>query len=612
MSLTTIFSLTDDVWREISAEINDQDIRFGLMLSSKQFMDLFTRLKITRDKWRGVDYKEIAYSQTIHLPASINTYRPVCMGFPLHNGDIAFGLTADYDYYSKGFPYDNSIGRPSRLAKDWQDGRQAILVFNSGSNTPIQLIGHQYGIRQVLQHNASTLISIGIDNTLRIWDKLTGVSKHVIRNFTEESGYFTLLNLRNEFNKKLNRSPKGYIEDPIFLLSLNNYEIACFNTKGTAFVWNVETGQSVRELIRFNSQRLNNDGFTQKNGHLIILHEDSKNKDHFSWQLKKYTIFDIKKEKIIKTIKIDKIKSHLLKYLETLYVTYPYLSEKDKKEILNIETSESMHCIDYSHKIAVLVRYIVSIYDHHKTTYFYDVENEKIIFGFVGCDVQYKFLENGTLVILYHTTEGWHVLSDYCHEICDFKIKHSQLEDRNQQYENFRDRVWLILNNGNIVTYSWKIGFSSLWYRLTQNFSHEFELKDPPISFSMLKNCSDNLALHCLPDGKILAYSNDGIFAIWDEKRGGLLLNKKLTGNNISNDSFRCFNIYQNGDLYFTWRVNPSPENESLTPDTYDSKLLRFNFFQNPSIKKNSNQDKEKLSLFEDEEYEEAFGHTYG
>jgi hypothetical protein len=69
-------------------------------------------------------------------------------------------------------------------------------------------------------------------------------------------------------------------------------------------VWNLDTGKCTRELLNFDSQRLKWDALVQKNGHLIILHEDNQNKEYFLWQFKKYTIFDIKNEKIIKTIEV--------------------------------------------------------------------------------------------------------------------------------------------------------------------------------------------------------------------------------------------------------------------------------------------------------------------
>jgi hypothetical protein len=86
------------------------------------------------------------------------------------------------------------------LFEDWQDSYQSILVFPAGMKIPIQLIGHQWGVWQVIQQNKRSLVSIGLDNTLRIWDKSTGIPKRVIGNFSKEPYYISFLNLRNKVN----------------------------------------------------------------------------------------------------------------------------------------------------------------------------------------------------------------------------------------------------------------------------------------------------------------------------------------------------------------------------------------------------------------------------
>jgi hypothetical protein len=545
-----------EIWNIIFYNLNDNDLR-SAFAACKYFNELIYKSKLLdRPKWHWVNYEKILSSQTITTQCDLYHY------YPLRNGDMAFGLKKNYvDYYNY---YCKSDQNRLSTYQNWEN-HQAILVFCSGMEGPIRLIGHMGYISDIVQHNVNTLASLGSDNTIRIWDKLSGAEKRIIP--TEDKTI-----------------------QPFYLLPLNNEELACISKNGKADVWNIETGECVRELFNFPEQNIFQ--CTQRENHLIVQHNQNT-KSSFKLEYdSNFTVWDIKNEKVVMTIRLADIKPKLIDLLETLH---------NEKNTLNFKyaVKSAVKYIDYKHGIAIITQ--GGVY------YAYDTINTKALFcSGISSSVfnfQHKFLNNENLVLLYHTPDNWHVvLFQYCAQAKEFKIRHSEVDKRNELIS--KDTLifiakdgstlpkgieyilnnWLILSNGNIITHHWR-----QWCLSSQDYLPEFQLETPSIKFNKIK-AKYICTLRCLPNGDILACRNNGVIAIWNGETGKLLLNEQLP--DVINNRLECTDISQNGDLYLKWR-----DNEPHFPDSFNlacpcqNTLLRFNLFQNKKhmvIKKNT------------------------
>lgn len=546
-----VFTLPKEVLNLIFTYFNNNDLH-SAMATCRYFIELFHDSNLlSRPRWHWVNHAEISATQEIANPCGLYDH------YPLRNGDMAFALTRNYvyEYHEYYLPQYTNNNQDCPLP-NWKN-HQAILVLCTGMEQPVKLIGHEGGVRHVMQHNANLLASIGLDNTIRIWEKLTGIQKCVI-NIAE-----------------------GHA-NPFYLLSLSNEEIMCLHENGTAHAWHALTGEYIREIFNIPEHhflqciRQENVLFLHHH-HIDIENPGLNSNNHF-------TVWDIEEEKIIKTINLAIIKHDLCNYVNTTYANNPKLFPQ---HLINEHTSKpTMYCRDYHSGIAIID------YNPH-TCCIYDTNNEKVIFCCSSSSFQYKFLSDGNLVLIHRTTDGWHVLSDYCSEIGDFKIKYSEIDDNDDYFSN-TDKAWVILHNGNVVTYDWTKECSSQWCLSTQTFLPEFQLARPSIPLHMQTNCSSYyFPLQCLPNDNILACADDGMIAIWEGETGRILLNTQIANLDYKLRQYIQFpdvdsTLFPNGDIYLEWSETTRHFADGVR-DCSQGMILRFNLFQKRTETKTNN-----------------------
>lgn len=543
-----------DIWPKIFGLLNEANIR-KLMLVDTYFNKLIDESKLLeRPKWYWTDYTSITDSFEITNPA----YMYDTHSFP--NGDLAFSLN---QHYIDAYEMQRFVTAGARYLSypNWKDHLN-ILVFCSGKNQPTLLKGHEGAIIHVIQHDVNTLVSLGCDGTIKIWDKFDGTLKNTIEPQTTEPSK--------------NRE---------YLIALNYNELACINKNCSADVWNIRTGEYVRQLFHIEGQIIYNYLCRRQNNLLLIQHYLPSNdvclNNNYS-----FTVWDIKLEKIIEQVNLTELKPKLLECGVETIKKHPLMSEQYYTEN---DHAQFMKVIDYQNGIAII--------DHVSTNCFYlvDTKNENTFFCFPSPKTQYRFLEDGTIVILTHLPNELLVYSDYCFELKDFKVKYRtddictiSIEKNTDAFvykiNYFYDRTWTILPNGNIVTYYFNTGDAKQWCIKTQEWIKEFTLETPSPTLNM-ENNRNRKRFTCLPDGSILACDTHGIIAIWDSKTGRLLLNINITTPNKNNmdlitDNAEYSEILPNGNFLAKWR-DTVPSN-NIRYSTYDhrrEKLFRFSIW---------------------------------
>jgi WD40 repeat protein len=417
-----------EIWHLIFTHLRNEDLSEVLLINTYFYEHVQQSGLLSRPTWQWANYQKILLEHQLTISGEV--YK----SYPLYQGDMAFALQEDYiRNYNSG--YFKRHGWTGRSYPKWKFC-QNIIVFCAEADQSIELKGHSGAIEHVIQHTKSLLASLGQDGTIRVWEKLTGSLQQTIRIKQQEK--------------------------PFYLVSLNHEELACFARNGTAQVWNISTGEWARELLRLDIPEKRIFKCMRHKGFLFIYHNLPQVGDYRHDSL--FSVLDLKKEQIIQTLVPENLKATLGNYVQQELIKKPF------GWLYNPEPENLLSCpiwiIDCQHHIAVIEQARTNTY------YFFDIKNNKPIFGIPDSNLQYKFLSNGTLVILHHTLEGWHVLANYCHETGDFAVKYtfeySKSEEGKHIYDDFKgcyyeDRAWTILPNGNIVIYYWQREIAHQW-----------------------------------------------------------------------------------------------------------------------------------------------------
>src|SRR5579862_663860 len=140
--------LPSDIWNLIVSELNESNLRVMSLISHYFYALIHDSKLLKRPKWHGVNYHELS-----PFLEEVNHQAGMLQFYPLRNGDLAFGLKKSYcDWWN-----DENRARPQSeiqfSAPSWQDHRDILVL----SNQVVKLSGHQNAVKQVIQHNATTL-----------------------------------------------------------------------------------------------------------------------------------------------------------------------------------------------------------------------------------------------------------------------------------------------------------------------------------------------------------------------------------------------------------------------------------------------------------------------
>jgi WD40 repeat protein len=524
-----------DVWPLILANLNEINIQ-SMMIANKYFKNLVEKSKLLqRPQWFWADYSQIAATTEL-----VNPFQYIYDSYPLKNGNMAFGLNFN----------PSKLGGKS--ATTYRKKCQNILIFLAGKEKPVELKGHKGAIHFIGELDGGIIVSVGCDSTLRLWSKKSAQQKN-------------LFHLKNIHHK-------------IKIVLLDQTRLACIHHTGEADVWNVLTGEYLEKIflvkqdpelpIEAQHIRIRN----WQAGLLLIEHNSFSNARPFCMNSNNtLTVWDIKQKKVIDKVDLYALVKNLNKHLVNAYQSENFVPPGFDDYLFQF--------IDYKDGM-VIIKGSLSFY-------FIDTKNENTIFPFPSIATQYRFMENGNIIILTHIPNEILIFADYCFETKNFNIKFRAPDFTNNSKnifyhsDYFSDRAWAILPNGNIVTYYWESGVSRLWDLATKFMSEIFQLEAPHIPF-VEKNICKSRELKGLPNGNILACDYNGAIAIWNGENGQLLLNENVTTVNEMNPNlvaqhFTCREILPNGNLFVQWK--DTHKTDWKVGDYYKEKLLRFSMW---------------------------------